>query len=173
LTIILNGVEILNEDIADFGNSHGKAKGRAYAKGHFCFAGHGGGIKIKNVRIKELKNDYALPVDMTKATEGFSKLELSKGQSIKDYKNFEMYAAFKGEGTGSVALRSSPQLEIQGSSKTQILYIRCIDERYSVFQNDQLIQNGTLLQGKAKIGKISLPLAFEWEKLFIKELGKK
>jgi hypothetical protein len=34
-------------------------------------------------------------------------------------------------------------------------------------------QNGTLLQGKARAGKISLPLAFEWEQLFIKELGKK
>ena len=172
LKIILNGVEILNEDIADFSDTHGKARGRAFAKGHFCFAAHGRGIKIKDVRIKELKNDYALPTDISAATKGFTKLELSKGQSIKDYKNFEMYAAYKGKGRGSVSIRNTPQFEIEAKNKSQLLYIRCIDERYTVFQNGALIHNGVLLKGKARTGKISLPLAFKWQSLFIKKLGK-
>jgi len=53
----LNGVTILNADLANVKNPMGKIekfKGRLRKKGHFGFAGHGAAVQFRNISIKEL-----------------------------------------------------------------------------------------------------------------------
>ena len=57
IRVELNGVTILNADLANVKNPMGKIekfKGRLRKKGHFGFAGHGAAVQFRNISIKEL-----------------------------------------------------------------------------------------------------------------------
>ncbi len=56
VTITLNGTEIINADLADHEEKHGKTHpGILRAKGHIGFQEHGGKVEFRNVFIKELE----------------------------------------------------------------------------------------------------------------------
>ncbi len=60
LTVVLNGEEILNCDIAE-GDAGKYAQGRNRARGHIALAGHGPGVTFRNIQVAELEAIFALP----------------------------------------------------------------------------------------------------------------
>ena len=83
LKVTLNGQVILDADISQ-GDAGKYALGRNRASGHICFAGHGPGVAIRNVKVAELDNNFALPSETNVAPKGF--ITLFNGKDLTNWK---------------------------------------------------------------------------------------
>lgn len=54
VTVVLNGIEILNADLDALGKAHPKHEGVKRRSGHIAFLGHGDKVAFRNFRIAEL-----------------------------------------------------------------------------------------------------------------------
>ena len=75
LKVTVNGKVITDQDLSTAKRHKKFGQGLARARGLICFAGHGPGVQFKNIRIKELEDDYSIPktADNT-PPEGFTAL---------------------------------------------------------------------------------------------------
>ena len=91
LIVKLNGEIIQDTDLSQSkqNNSPYKKKmlggGRNRGAGHIAFAGHGEGIKLRNIYVAELKDDYTVPATKNNvAPEGFT--ALFNGKDLTNWK---------------------------------------------------------------------------------------
>ncbi|WDE98607.1 DUF1080 domain-containing protein [Lentisphaera profundi] len=83
LIVTLNNQVILDTDISE-GDAGKYALGRNRASGHICFAGHGPGVAIRNVKVAELDNSFTLAKEDNIAPEAFT--ALFDGKSFTNWK---------------------------------------------------------------------------------------
>lgn len=56
VTVVLNGVEILNANLEELAKANPKHKGVLRRSGHLAFLGHGNKVAFRNIRIAEIKS---------------------------------------------------------------------------------------------------------------------